>query len=64
MLSEPLPQWLKTSVFDKFSQLEIFDGCSKLKLPNHCLINEYEPGQGIMVSKLSKYKSLCLSIGI
>ncbi|CAI2168734.1 11032_t:CDS:2 [Funneliformis geosporum] len=47
MLSEPLPSWL-TSPFSKFSHLGIFDGCSKFKLPNHCLINEYESGQGIM----------------
>ncbi|CAG8480345.1 823_t:CDS:2 [Funneliformis caledonium] len=47
MLSEPLPSWL-TSPFSKFSQLGIFEACSKFKLPNHCLINEYESGQGIM----------------
>ncbi|CAB5198851.1 unnamed protein product [Rhizophagus irregularis] len=48
MIAEPLPSWLKDSIFSKFSQLEIFNNCSKFKLPNHCLINEYESGQGIM----------------
>ncbi|RIA90606.1 hypothetical protein C1645_823139 [Glomus cerebriforme] len=48
MISEPLPSWLKNSIFSKFSQLAIFDNCLKPKLPNHCLINEYESGQGIM----------------
>lgn len=51
MIAEPLPSWLKDSIFSKFSQLEIFNNCSKFKLPNHCLINEYESGQGIMVSE-------------
>ncbi|GES90354.1 alpha-ketoglutarate-dependent dioxygenase alkB homolog 6 isoform X1 [Rhizophagus clarus] len=48
MITEPLPSWLKDSIFSKLSQLKIFNDCSKFKLPNHCLINEYESGQGIM----------------
>lgn len=51
MIVEPFPSWLKDSIFSKFSQFEIFNNCSKFKLPNHCLINEYESGQGIMVSE-------------
>ncbi|CAG8528619.1 6310_t:CDS:2 [Dentiscutata erythropus] len=48
MLSEPLPSWLTTCTFPKFSTLGLFNDCEKFKLPNHCLINEYESGQGIM----------------
>ncbi|CAG8663602.1 4339_t:CDS:2, partial [Racocetra persica] len=48
MLSEPLPPWLTTCTFPKFSALGLFNECEKFKLPNHCLINEYESGQGIM----------------
>lgn len=39
-----LLQWLK-SYGDQISELGIFEG----KVPNHVLVNEYEPGQGIMV---------------
>jgi alkylated DNA repair protein alkB family protein 6 len=31
----------------RFSELKVFQG-TKHGEPNHCLINEYEPGQGIM----------------
>ncbi|RIB09621.1 hypothetical protein C2G38_1981039 [Gigaspora rosea] len=48
MLSESLPSWLTTCTFPKFSTLGLFNDCEKFKLPNHCLINEYESGQGIM----------------
>ncbi|CAG8621777.1 431_t:CDS:1, partial [Cetraspora pellucida] len=48
MLSEPLPPWLTTCTFQKFSALGLFNECEKFQLPNHCLINEYESGQGIM----------------
>lgn len=43
MVAETLPQWLQIYV-DKLSQLSLFEG----KGPNHVLVNEYLPGQGIM----------------
>ncbi|XP_076249526.1 putative RNA/DNA demethylase ALKBH6 isoform X1 [Calliopsis andreniformis] len=44
MIAEEIPSWLKKYV-DKVSSLNVFE---KGKLPNHVLINEYLPGQGIM----------------
>lgn len=38
-------QWLDMH-FQRLKELDIFDG----KSPNHALVNEYLPGQGIMVS--------------
>ena len=38
-------QWLQKYI-NKVSTCDIFE---KSKLPNHVLINEYLPGQGIMV---------------
>jgi len=43
-------QWLETYV-NKVGALQVFDGIK----PNHVLVNEYKPGQGIMVRKC-KYK--------
>lgn len=43
MVAEEIPKWLKIYV-DKIGELGIFGD----KLPNHVLVNEYEPGQGIM----------------
>ncbi|GIY35418.1 alpha-ketoglutarate-dependent dioxygenase alkB homolog 6 [Caerostris darwini] len=43
MIQEKLPEWLLSYV-KKVGSLEIFND----KLPNHVLINEYLPGQGIM----------------
>ena len=40
-----LTQWLQKCV-DKVASLGIFDDHH---VPNHVLINEYQPGQGIMV---------------
>lgn len=40
-----LTQWLQKCV-DKVTSLGIFDD---QHIPNHVLINEYRPGQGIMV---------------
>ena len=42
-----LPEWLSKPIFDRFDQLGIFTG-SPHGRANHCLINEYLPGQGIM----------------
>ncbi|KAG7206412.1 hypothetical protein KM043_003768 [Ampulex compressa] len=44
MIAEEIPCWLKKYI-DKISSLNIF---KKEALPNHVLINEYLPGQGIM----------------
>ncbi|KAF9974872.1 Alpha-ketoglutarate-dependent dioxygenase alkB 6 [Actinomortierella ambigua] len=49
MVGEPVPGWLTTPLFDKLKQLKVFmasDGSPYA--PNHVLINEYLPGQGIM----------------
>ena len=43
MLSEPIPQWLHEQI-NKIQDLGIFE---TTKIPNHVLINEYQPGQGI-----------------
>lgn len=40
-----LLQWL-SGYADNLGTLSVFEG----KVPNHVLVNEYEPGQGIMVS--------------
>ncbi|XP_054272466.1 alpha-ketoglutarate-dependent dioxygenase alkB homolog 6-like [Macrosteles quadrilineatus] len=44
MISETIPSWLQEFI-DKVANLEAFDKNVK---PNHVLINEYLPGQGIM----------------
>ncbi|XP_012141260.1 putative RNA/DNA demethylase ALKBH6 [Megachile rotundata] len=44
MIAEEIPSWLMKYV-NKISSCNIFE---KEKLPNHVLINEYLPGQGIM----------------
>ncbi|XP_039180975.1 alpha-ketoglutarate-dependent dioxygenase alkB homolog 6 isoform X2 [Crotalus tigris] len=43
MVAEKLPPWLQRYV-DRVSSLGIFGG----KAANHVLVNEYQPGQGIM----------------
>ncbi|XP_032083184.1 alpha-ketoglutarate-dependent dioxygenase alkB homolog 6 [Thamnophis elegans] len=43
MLAEKLPPWLQRYV-DRVSSLGVFGG----KPANHVLVNEYQPGQGIM----------------
>ncbi|KAI9329921.1 hypothetical protein DFJ73DRAFT_631127, partial [Zopfochytrium polystomum] len=54
MLPEPLPSWLDPFLTDRLAGLFVFDaiappskGSSGAKF-NHCLVNEYLPGQGIM----------------
>jgi hypothetical protein len=39
------PQWLLVFT-EKIGKLDLFCG----KQPNHVLVNEYQPGEGIMVS--------------
>lgn len=41
MIVEEMPNWLNEYCI-KLRDLNIFES-----VPNHCLINEYEPGQGI-----------------
>lgn len=48
LLSSPLPPWLTKPIIDpRFKELGIFTE-SPHTAPNHVLINEYHPGQGIM----------------
>ena len=48
LLESPLPPWLATPIISpRLEQLSVFAG-SPHKAPNHVLINEYQPGQGIM----------------
>ncbi|EQL27855.1 alkylated DNA repair protein alkB like 6 [Blastomyces dermatitidis ATCC 26199] len=47
LLASALPQWLISPIFSRFTELGIFRD-SPHKAANHVLINEYQPGQGIM----------------
>ncbi|KAF7197088.1 Alpha-ketoglutarate-dependent dioxygenase alkB-like 6 [Pseudocercospora fuligena] len=44
--SNPLPDWLKSPIVERTHKLEIFSDAPHGI--NHCLVNEYNPGQGIM----------------
>ncbi|TKA24409.1 hypothetical protein B0A50_06729 [Salinomyces thailandicus] len=46
LLASPLPPWLVHPILDRFKDLAIFADAPHGV--NHCLINEYLPGQGIM----------------
>lgn len=46
LLAAPLPPWLE-SIVPRMQQLKIWDNAPHKK-PNHVLINEYNPGEGIM----------------
>ena len=46
LIEAPLPTFLTKSVFEKFAELGIFTD-SPHGQANHCLVNEYEPSQGI-----------------
>ncbi|KXT02864.1 hypothetical protein AC578_1815 [Pseudocercospora eumusae] len=46
LTSTALPSWLQTPLIERISALEIFSNAPHGI--NHCLINEYLPGQGIM----------------
>lgn len=43
MIAEKLPEWLLVFT-EKIGKLDLFGG----KQPNHVLVNEYQPGEGIM----------------
>ncbi|PGH08811.1 hypothetical protein AJ80_07770 [Polytolypa hystricis UAMH7299] len=47
LLAAPLPQWLISPIIQRFEDFGIFSD-SPHQAPNHVLINEYQPGQGIM----------------
>jgi alkylated DNA repair protein alkB homolog 6 len=47
LLASPLPKFLSDPVISRFTKLGIFDR-SPHHAPNHVLVNEYEPSQGIM----------------
>ena len=47
LLSASLPTYLSDPIIPRFQSLGLFAG-SPHKSPNHVLINEYQPGQGIM----------------
>lgn len=47
LLSAPFPSFLRT-VCSRLSQLDLYSKAA-VKAPNHCLVNEYLPGQGIMM---------------
>ncbi|RDW93577.1 uncharacterized protein DSM5745_00899 [Aspergillus mulundensis] len=49
LLAAPLPSWLTSSppILERFAALSLFDDAPH-KGPNHVLVNEYTPGQGIM----------------
>ena len=53
MIAEPLPSWL-TDLFPRFKESGVFDGLGTTHdVPNHCLVNEYLAGQGIMVGNFT-----------
>jgi alkylated DNA repair protein alkB homolog 6 len=47
LIAAPLPAYLVETILSRFASLEIFSE-SPHHAPNHVLINEYTPGQGIM----------------
>ncbi|KAE8145002.1 hypothetical protein BDV25DRAFT_79431 [Aspergillus avenaceus] len=47
LLSSPLPPWLVSPIIHRFKALGIFADAPH-GAPNHVLVNEYRPGQGIM----------------
>lgn len=47
LIATPLPNFLSDPIVTRFKSLGLFND-SPHNAPNHVLINEYEPGQGIM----------------
>ncbi|KAJ5953639.1 hypothetical protein N7454_000535 [Penicillium verhagenii] len=47
LLASPLPSWLTDPVMDRFNDLGVFKDAPH-GAPNHVLVNEYHPGQGIL----------------
>jgi alkylated DNA repair protein alkB family protein 6 len=50
MIQEPIPTWLKDPIFRKLQSIGVnFGNVESIPVePNHVLVNEYLPGQGIM----------------
>ncbi|KAI9699609.1 MAG: hypothetical protein M1820_007109 [Bogoriella megaspora] len=48
LLASPLPSFLTTPIIPRFQDLGLFKDTPH-KAPNHVLINEYQPGEGIMM---------------
>jgi alkylated DNA repair protein alkB family protein 6 len=72
LLEAPLPSWLMDPIILKFKSLGLFSD-SPHHAPNHVLINEYNPNEGIMphedgaayypiVATVSLSSALCLDI--
>ncbi|CAD0097923.1 unnamed protein product [Aureobasidium mustum] len=72
LLEAPLPPWLVEPIISKFRSLGLFSD-SPHHSPNHVLINEYNPNEGIMphedgaayhpiVATVSLSSALCLDI--
>lgn len=72
LLEAPLPLWLVDPIVSKFKSLGLFSD-SPHHAPNHVLINEYNPNEGIMphedgaayypiVATVSLSSTLCLDI--
>lgn len=72
LLEAPLPLWLLDPIVSKFKSLGLFSD-SPHHAPNHVLINEYNPNEGIMphedgaayypiVATVSLSSTLCLDI--
>lgn len=47
LIDAPVPDFLSKYILERFSRLGVFED-SPHGAPNHCLVNAYEPGQGIM----------------
>ncbi|KAB8236333.1 Alpha-ketoglutarate-dependent dioxygenase alkB 6 [Aspergillus alliaceus] len=47
LISSPLPPWLVSPVIPRFESLGVFADAPH-RAPNHVLVNEYHPGQGIL----------------
>lgn len=47
LVDSPMPNFLSRTIFNNLKELHVFDD-SAHGTANHCLVNEYEPGQGIM----------------
>ena len=72
LLGAPLPAYLLNPITERFKHLGIFNDTPHQQ-PNHVLINEYKPGEGIMphedggayapvVATVSLGSTLCLEI--
>lgn len=64
LLAAPLPAYLINPVVSRFKDLGIFDHTPH-EQPNHVLINEYKPGEGIMPHEDGKaYASVVATVSL